>query len=352
MNYTIPPKKLIIINILDILNKYTDADHRLSQRDIQKKLEDDYTMKVDRKAVKRNLMHLIDFGYPIEYSETERSILNKETGEYEENNILTDFYIEREFDDSELRLLIDSIVFSNHIPQTNKMQLIEKLEGLSNVYFKSRMTHVSSIDGVKTETNALFLTIEVLDEAISLGKQVRFHYDEFGTDKKLHHRKTKDGKVREYIINPYQIAAANGRYYLVCNYDGYDDLSNYRIDRISDIELLETNVKPVRELDGMKYGFNLKKYIDEHIYMWSGKTIRAKFIAEKYILNDVMDFFGGDIRLSDETETTITVSVRVNEQDMLIWAMQFAADMTVLEPESLVEKCRETIIKAAERYKK
>ena len=351
MNYTIPPKKLIIINILDILNKYTDANHRLSQRDIRQKLESEYTMKVDRKAVKRNLMNLIDFGYPIEYSETQRSTLNKKTGEYEENNILSDFYIEREFDDSELRLLIDSIVFSNHIPQTNKKQLIEKLEGLSNVYFRSRMKHVSSIDGVKTETNALFLTIEVLDEAISRGKQVRFHYDEFGTDKKLHHRKTKDGEDREYIINPYQIAAANGRYYLVCNYDGFDDLSNYRVDRISDIELLETNAKPVCEIEGMKYGLDLKKYIDEHIYMWSGKTIRAKFIAEKNILNDVMDYFGGDVRLSDETETTVTVSARVNEQDMLLWAMQFAADMTVLEPKSLVEKCRETILKAAERYK-
>ena len=83
MNYTIPPKKLIIIYILDILYKYTDADHRLSQRDIQQKLEKDYTMKVDRKAVKRNLMDLIDFGYPIEYTETQRSILNKQTAEYE-----------------------------------------------------------------------------------------------------------------------------------------------------------------------------------------------------------------------------------------------------------------------------
>ena len=64
-----------------------------------------------------------------------------------------------------------------------------------------------------------------------------------------------------------------------------------------------------------------------------------------------MDYFGGDVRLSDETETTVTVSVRVNEQDMLLWAMQFAADATVIEPESLVEKCRETILKGAERYK-
>ena len=49
MMYTIPPKKLIIINILDILNKYTDVEHTLSQKEIQQKLESEYSMKVDRK---------------------------------------------------------------------------------------------------------------------------------------------------------------------------------------------------------------------------------------------------------------------------------------------------------------
>ena len=33
------PKKLLIINILDILKKYTDEDHRLSQKEIAKILE-------------------------------------------------------------------------------------------------------------------------------------------------------------------------------------------------------------------------------------------------------------------------------------------------------------------------
>ena len=60
--YTKQPKKLIIMNILDILKKYTDENHRLSQKEIQDILERDYEMKVDRKAIKRNLMNLIDFG--------------------------------------------------------------------------------------------------------------------------------------------------------------------------------------------------------------------------------------------------------------------------------------------------
>ena len=63
--YTKQPKKLIIMNILDILKKYTDVDHRLSQKEIQDILEREYEMKVDRKAVRRNLMNLIDAGYYI-----------------------------------------------------------------------------------------------------------------------------------------------------------------------------------------------------------------------------------------------------------------------------------------------
>lgn len=59
--YTKQPKKMIIINILDILKRYTDENHRLSQREIMDILEREYDMKVDRKAVKRNLMNLIDF---------------------------------------------------------------------------------------------------------------------------------------------------------------------------------------------------------------------------------------------------------------------------------------------------
>ena len=70
--YTKQPKKMIIINILDILKRYTDENHRLSQREIMDILEREYDMKVDRKAVKRNLMNLIDFGYQVEYSESIR----------------------------------------------------------------------------------------------------------------------------------------------------------------------------------------------------------------------------------------------------------------------------------------
>ena len=80
--YVKQPKKLMIMNILDILWKYTDEDHRLSQKEIADILKNEYDMKADRKAIRRNLMNLMDCGYEIEYSETIRKIpvIDKKTG--------------------------------------------------------------------------------------------------------------------------------------------------------------------------------------------------------------------------------------------------------------------------------
>ena len=84
------PKKLIIMNILDILKRYTDENHRLSQKEIQDILEREYDMTVERKAVNRNLMNLIELGYNINYSESVR-IFKDNDGKEQENVILSDF---------------------------------------------------------------------------------------------------------------------------------------------------------------------------------------------------------------------------------------------------------------------
>lgn len=208
-------EKALIINILDILKKYSDKNHRLSQKDIIDILDKEYCMKIDRKTVKRNL---IEFGYAIEYSKSIRLVKDK-NGEEVESKILSDFYINRPFTDGELRLLIDSVLFSNHISYSQCRDLVEKLEGLSNIYFRSRVKHIRNLPENQPSNSELFMTIETLDKAISRGLQVSFTYNSYDIDKKLDPRRTSNNEVRNYIINPYQIVATNGRYYLVWNND-------------------------------------------------------------------------------------------------------------------------------------
>ena len=343
--YTKQPKKLLIMNILDILRRYSDADHRLSQKDIIDILQTEYEMFADRKAIKRNLMNLIDFGYNLEFSESVRR--NKDG---EEEVIYTDWYLERDFSDAELRLLIDSLLFSKHIPYSQCKELIEKIEGLSNRYFKSKVRHVRNLPVDQPQNAELFYTIEILDEAIERNRQVVFHYGDYGTDKKLHLRERKDGKPREYLVNPYQMVATNGRYYLIANVERHDNISHYRVDHIRDIEITDTPAKPQRKVEGLENGLDLPKHMAEHVYMFTGESQRIIMRTTPGMAGELIDWFGSGVTFSDETETSVIAHVTANLQAMRFWALQYAPYVTVLAPQSLVDTVKADLGNALKYY--
>lgn len=346
-------KKLLIMNILDILRKYTDAEHRLSQREIADILKTEYDMTADRKAIRRNLMDLIDFGYEIEYSESIRMVPNPKTGQLEESYIWSDFYLERQFTDGELRLLIDGLLFSRHVPYSQCKELVEKLESLSNIYFRSRVGHIDRLPSDKSSNQQIFLNIELLDEAISKRRKVAFRYMEYGTDGQLRTRCRPNGSKRDYIISPYQMAAREGKYYLICNYDKYNDISNYRLDRITDLRILDERAKPFEMLewaDGKP--LDLVAYMKEHPYMYSSKNVCAKMRVTRAMISDVIDILGHDARFFDEDDECVTVSVYANELALEQFAKSYAPDVILLEPQRLIDKITENLQRSLECYER
>lgn len=352
--YTKQPKKLLILNILDILQKYSDADHRLSQKDIGDILEKEYNMKADRKAIRRNIMDLMDYGFDIEYDEIIRMIpvkdktsgkeeINSHTGEpeTEESYIWTNFYLEGQFTEGELRLLIDGLLFSPHVPYEQCRDMVEKLEGLSSTYFRSRIRNISRPPVDKTDNRQLFLNIEIIDEAISRGRKIQFNYLEYNTDKKLHIKQRPDGTARQYVMNPYHMAIRDGKYYLICNHDRYDDIANYRIDRIQNIRILDEPVKPFENLKFVTgRSLDIVSYMREHPYMFSSGNIHVKLRAEKSMISDIIDRFGENAEFSACDENHVIVSTYANELAMEQFAKSFAPYIIVLEPALLVEKVR------------
>ena len=71
------------------------------------------------------------------------------------------------------------------------------------------------------------------------------------------------------------MVATNGRYYLICNYDKYDSIANYRVDRMTNIKILDDARKPIESLK--EGGLNLPKHMAEHLYMFAGDSVHAKF---------------------------------------------------------------------------
>lgn len=344
-------KKLSLFNTLEILKKYSDEDHRLTQAELLEYLKKDYDMEVDRRTVKSNLMDLIELGYEIEFQETTRMIRNEKTGEVEESTIMSSFYLVRDFSNPELRLLIDSLLFSKHLPYSQCKDLVEKLEGLSNKYFRASMNYISTMPEDKTNNQQIFYNIDVLDEAISKGKKVSFKYLDYGTDKKQHPKLDKDGKERVYVVSPYQMVAKEGKYYLICNYDYYDDVSNYRVDRITDIEILEAKAKPFEKLkwsNGQR--LDLAEYMKKHVYMYSSADSQITFRIVKPMISDIIDMFGKDVQFVDETEDTVCVKAKVNEAAMIQFAQSYAPDVEILKPVELREKVKERLRKGYRCY--
>ena len=179
------PKKLALIRIWQIFHKYSDYDHPLTQDDIAEHLESDYGIVIERKAISRNISLLKEAGVDIE---------SRRAGSYLES---------REFEDSELKLLIDGVLCSQHINPRHSSDLIEKLCGLSNKYFRSHVKNIHSVgDWNKTENKALFYNIEMVDTAIEEGKQLQYDYNKYGLDKKLH-------KSSFQRVTPYQLILHN-----------------------------------------------------------------------------------------------------------------------------------------------
>ena len=366
-------KKMIALYIFDILKRYTDEEHTLSQKQIETILEEEYDIVAERKAIHRYIMELKDFlevdikdeGYGIGYFETLRMmpardektnkiLIDSKTGErvMEKNFIKSDFYLKRPFSEGELRLLVDSLVFSPHVSGGQCKKLAKKISALCNEHFNAHIQHIACLPEDLCDNTELFENIKKLDFAISENHKVSFNYMEYGTDKKQHIKKGKDGKDKVYIISPYQMAANEGKYYLICNNNDYNDISNFRIDRIRKVKILDEIAKPYETLEWAEgRRLDLATYMKEHIYMYSSDSVRVKFKVVHAMVSDVIDIFGKDVSFLDKDEKYVTVSSKTNEMAMLQFAKRHIPDVVVLEPQGLRDKVREELKKSLEEYR-
>jgi hypothetical protein len=88
--------------------------------------------KVDRKAIKRNLMNLLDFGYEIEYSETVHTNKNGE-----EETIYSDWYLKREFIDARTRafFFVSDFILTPHSDNGKTILTLAVQSGRNTPYY-------------------------------------------------------------------------------------------------------------------------------------------------------------------------------------------------------------------------
>ena len=321
------PKKLALLRILQILWEHSDVYHPLHQGEIAKLLETNYGIVVERKAIGRNISLLQEAGFEIE---------NSGKGVY---------LVERIFEDSELQLLIDSVLASQHISATHSKELINKICLLSNRYFPRHVSNIHSVgEWNKTDNKTLFYHIELVDEAIDAEKMVEYDYNKFGVDRKLH-------KSSFQRISPYQLILHNQRYYLMGYSDYWKHMVYHRMDRITNMVVSELEAIPIREVKGFSDGINFRNISTAMPYMYAEPPVRVTFRASEKIMDQVVDWFGKDISVhKDDDGDSVEVSIHAAPSAMLYWALQYAEYVEILTPESLRERIIGVLKHASEKY--
>ena len=172
-----------------------------------------------------------------------------------------------------------------------------------------------------------------------------FTYNEYGTDFRLH-------PVEEaLVVNPYQIAAVNGRYYLLGNKDSGHDAIYYRVDQITKIALLEVQAKKQIDIPAISKGFRMPKHRAEHFCMDIGDQVEVKLRTRPEMMGVLMDSFGKDFPIEKEDGGSILVRISCAEDAMYRWAMLHGGEAEIVEPENLRARLRNTISRMTEVYK-
>ena len=329
-------KRFTRFRVFEILNDFTNGDRHLKHTEIQEKLSSIYDIHIERKNVRECIDDINYLGEPYGI------YVNSEKGDGA-------FLLSRVFEKSEIGFLIDAVFSSKSINQkqaqelTNKLQRFLSKEDRKSFYYVSKSGEIT-----RTDNKLVFYNLDIILDAIAKGKKIKFKYNRYYLDS----LKNEKMKNRKLVASPYYLVNNQGKYYLVCNNNYFNDIANYRIERMSDIEILDEEVKPIKSLEGCENGLDIAKYANENIYMFSNKAINAKIkIDNEYSISYVQDWFGENANIyQDKHDNKIYANIHVNEQALIYWCLQYGESIELIEPVSTREKIKVIIDNMKKKY--
>ncbi len=319
-------QKLKIFYILDYLQKNSHQEHPVRAAELQDMLSQQHNIACERKTIYSDIAALQDYGVDIV------SLPGKGGGYY---------IASRNFELPELKLLIDAVLSSKFLTEKKSRELIEKLCSQCSVYDARLMRRDVLVSGrVKSMNETIYYNVDAIQDAIAENRQIRFRYFDFDLNRE---RKYRD---REYLASPYGLCQDNENCYLLAHSPRHGATS-YRVDRMSDIQILEEPRIPCPELTGKA----LNQYANRLFQMYSGETADVKLRFHRSLVNVVIDRFGRDILLIPDGEEHFVFTVNVAVSPMFLsWVIGFGSKAKILYPQSVVDACKAMCQEALAQY--
>ena len=323
-------QRLKLLYLLKILLENTDEKHHLTMNEIIERLGT-YGIKAERKSLYANIEDLKLFGYDIICEK------NKNFGYY---------IAEREFELPELKLLADCVLASRFITEKKSSRLIKKIESLTSRHYAAELQRqIYMSDSIKNMNEKIYYSVDKLHNAIASLKKISFKYYEYNIDKE---KVLKNGG-NDYVVSPYSLAFSDGYYYLISHYPKYENLTQFRVDRMTDIKILDEKSENISDV--MYEGFNIGEYSKKIFGMFSGKTENVKLLCDSSIINSVIDRFGESVIIMKNDDKSFFANVNVNvSPTFFAWVFTFGGKIVISGPENVKEEFKNTLLNVRRGY--
>ena len=307
-------QKLKLLYIVKILEEKTDEAHPMSTSRLIEELAK-YEIGAERKSIYDDIAQLIDFGYDIVTNKSKRD------GGY--------YMAARQFELSELKLLVDSVQASRFITAKKSRDLITKLESFVSDYEKIQLKRDVYVNNrIKTDNESIYYVINDIYEAMLLNKKIAFKYMDWNIDKKMVAR--KNGK--EYEVSPFALTIKDENYYLIAYDDQAGIIKHYRVDKIKDERVLDTKRTGNEKFEN----FDVATYANRSFGMYGGETQTVTLGFEHRFAGIIIDRFGTDIdiRKIDNEWANARVEVALSGQ-FYGWITSLGGNVVIESPVSV-----------------
>ncbi len=323
-------QKLKMLYILKILYEETDDEHFVSMPYILDRLGA-YGITAERKSVYSDLSYLEQFGFDI------ISQKGKNSGYA---------LLSRNFEMPELKHLVDSVQASKFITEKKANALIKKLEALTSTHNAKKLhRQVYVSQSVKSINETIYYNVDTLHEAILKQKKVAFKYFEYNVKKE----RVLKNNGEEYVASPYSLTICDENYYLVSHCEKHENFSNFRVDKMENIRILDEDALDYKSFAGE--GFSIADYSKKLFSMFSGDIIEVKLICENSLVNAVIDRFGKDVLIRREDDFNFVATVKISQSPTFFaWVFTFGDKIKIISPDDTVKKFKAAINKVKELY--
>ena len=303
--------KIRILYLMDILNRFSDEDNPLTTNQIIQKLEDMYEITVHRTTVPKDISVLQSYGLDIITIQSTQ----------------TKYFIgKRQFEDPELRLLIDAVEASKFITAEKSTTLISKIKSLTSVHkAESLKRNIYVADRIKPGNENIYSIVNAINDAINRSRKITFRYYEYtGLKKKV---LRNNGEV--YSISPYHMVWTGDYYYVVGYSNKHEKIVSFRVDRIADIPKI-ANIAS----EPAPANFDLPQYTRQVFGMFDGNTQLVDLRCDNSLMKTVIDRFGEDITVLAYDMDSFRLKIEVSLSPTFYgWIFGFGGKIQILGPQ-------------------